>query len=427
MFARARGSSLLNGSPASCQGPLLSVLSHLPPLALLTFLLLATPAAAVIAAEVPRAPVIVDSAEGKLLLTPIANDLANPFAMAFRRNGDVLVTERYAGQLRLVRGGKLLPQPVAGLPAVYGEIFRAGLMSVAVHPEDDSLVYLTYTKAIEVDGEPEHTVALLRGRLQEMSLVDSQEIFVAKGLDRGIAAAKLLFAPDGKLMMSIGGAYVYAGYGDYAQDPGVHYGKLLRLEDDGRPAADNPFIDSGEFLPEVYSVGHRNQIGLAWHPDTGALWASENGPQGGDEVNIIEPGANYGWPTVSFSRQYRGDWVAGHHDDSLYRRPEVIWWPSIAPAGMTFYDGERIEKWQGNLLVGSLIEGRIPGTGHLERLVFNNRGEEIRRESLLQQFKARISDVQQGPDGHLYLLMDEQDGALLRLEALPEDQAKQHN
>ncbi len=415
MIAHARDYSLLNGKAASCLSLLLLVQ---------TACLLTLPSSAVFAADVPREPVLVDSAEGKLQLTPIANDLANPFAMAFRRNGDVLVTERYAGQLRVIRNGKLLAQPVAGLPPVYGEIFRAGLMSVALHPDDDSLVYLTYTKAIEVDGEPEHTVALLRGRLQEMTLVDSQEIFVAKGLDRGIAAAKLLFAPDGKLMMSVGGAYVYAGYGDYAQDPGVHYGKLLRLEDDGRPATDNPFVASGEYLPEVYSVGHRNQIGLAWHPQSGALWASENGPQGGDEINIIEPGGNYGWPAVSFSRQYRGDWVAGHHDNEAYRRPEVIWWPSIAPAGMTFYTGDRIEKWQGNLLVGSLIEGRIPGTGHLERLVFNSRGEEIRRESLLQQFKARISDVQLGPDGHLYVLMDEEQGALLRLEALPEDAAQ---
>ncbi len=387
-------------------------------LSILSFAFLSSP---LLAADIPRAPVVLESAEVKLQIIPVANDLANPFAMAFRDNGDILVTERYAGRLRVIRDGSMVAQAVSGLPQVYGEIFRAGLMSVAVHPDDDSLVYLTYTKAIEVDGEAEHTVALMRGRLHEMALLDTQEIFVAKGLDRGIAAAKLLFSPDGKLMMSLGGAYVYLGYGDYAQDPAVHYGKLLRLEDDGRPVADNPFVKSGEFLPEVYSVGHRNQIGLAWHPVTGALWASENGPQGGDEINIIQAGGNYGWPLVSFSRQYRGDWVASSHDNSAFLRPEVIWWPSIAPAGMTFYTSDKIPQWQGNLLVGSLVEGRIPGTGHLERLVFNSRGEEIRRESLLREFKARVSDVQIGPDGYLYVLLDEEDGALLQLQPLRAD------
>lgn len=374
-----------------------------------------------LAAEIPQTPIEISSADApRLLLTPVANGLANPFAMAFRANGDILITERYRGQLRIVRNNRLLPQAVSGLPAVYGEVFRAGLMSVTVHPEDDSIIYLTYTKPIEVDAEPEQTVALLRGRLQEFELVDVEEIFVAEGLDRGIAASKLLFTADNRLMMSIGGAYVYVGYGDYAQDPSVHYGKLLRLEDDGRPAADNPFVDTGEFLPEVYSVGHRNQIGLAFHPLTGALWATENGPQGGDEINIISKGGNYGWPLVSMSRQYRGDWVSDERDSERFIGPEVIWWPSIAPSGMSFYTGNRIPEWQGNLLVGSMVEGRIPGTGHLERLVFNSRGQEIRRESLLRELGARITDVQQSPDGYIYVLLDEEDGALLRLESLPE-------
>jgi len=374
-----------------------------------------------LAAEIPQTPIEISSADApRLLLTPVANGLANPFAMAFRANGDILITERYRGQLRIVRNNRLLPQAVSGLPAVYGEVFRAGLMSVTVHPEDDSIIYLTYTKPIEVDAEPEQTVALLRGRLQEFELVDVEEIFVAEGLDRGIAASKLLFTADNRLMMSIGGAYVYVGYGDYAQDPSVHYGKLLRLEDDGRPAADNPFVDTGEFLPEVYSVGHRNQIGLAFHPLTGALWATENGPQGGDEINIISKGGNYGWPLVSMSRQYRGDWVSDERDSERFIGPEVIWWPSVAPSGMSFYTGNRIPEWQGNLLVGSMVEGRIPGTGHLERLVFNSRGQEIRRESLLRELGARITDVQQSPDGYIYVLLDEEDGALLRLESLPE-------
>ncbi len=367
--------------------------------------------------RIPQRPIAVSSfAIPDLRLVPVATNLASPFDFAFRDNGDILITERYSGKLRVVRDGQLLARDIPGVPPVYAEVFRAGLMSVALHPEDDSLVYLTYTKPLQVNGEPEQTVALVRARLREDRLEELQEIFVAQGLDRGIAAAKLLFADDGTLFMSVGGAYVYAGYGDYAQDPAVHYGKLLRLNDDGSPAAGNPFIESGDYLPEVYSLGHRNQIGLDFHPVTGALWAAENGPQGGDEVNIIDAGANYGWPLVSYSRQYRGDWVSDTQQQAEFRSPEIIWWPSIAPSGMAFYDGEAFPQWQGNLFVGSMMEGRVPGTGHLQRIEFNSRGQEVRRESLLRELAARISAVKQGPDGYLYLLVDEEQGALLRLE-----------
>ncbi len=370
----------------------------------------------------PTQPFTVQTHEiDQVLVTPLATGLANPFDMAFRGNGDILITERYTGKLRVVRDGRLLRDDLAGLPEVYSDVFRAGLMAVAVHPDDDSIVYLTYTKPIIVDGEPEQTVALLRARIVEDTLTQVEEIFSAKGLDRGIAASQLLFTPEGKLLMSIGGAYVYAGYGDYAQDPAVHFGKLLRLNDDGSVPEDNPFLTGGEYLPEVYSVGHRNIIGLSYHPETGELWATENGPQGGDEANIIVPGANYGWPIVSHSRQYRGDRVSDRPWDPRFEDPEVIWWPSIAPASMIFYSGDKLPQWQGNMLVGSMMEGRIPGTGHLERVVFNSRGQEIRRESLLQSLHSRVTGVAQGPDGYLYILLDEENGALLQLEAVTRD------
>lgn len=346
----------------------------------------------------------------------VATGLANPFALAFRDNGDILITERYSGKLRLIRDGKLLESDIEGVPPVYSEVFRAGLMGIALHPEDDRIVYLSYTKAIVHEGEPEQTIALVRGRLAEDRLTDVQEIFVAEGLDRGIAASALLFIPDNKLLMSIGGAYVFAGIGEYAQDPSIHYGKLLRLNDDGTAPDDNPFVATGEFLPEVYSVGHRNQLGLTLHPETGDIWASENGPQGGDEVNIILAGANYGWPIASYSRQYRGAWVSATPWLAEYEAPMIVWWPSIAPSGLTFYSGDKFPEWQGNLFVGSMQEGRIPGTGHVERIVFNSRGEEIRREALLTEFKRRVTSVKQGPDGYLYVLIDEEDGALLRIE-----------
>lgn len=356
-------------------------------------------------------------------VVPVATGLANPFSFAFRNNGDILVTERYSGKLRLIRAGVLQDTDISGVPAVYSGVFRAGLMSIALHPDDDSLVYLSFTKPLppaaqpeQAEPEPEQTVALVRGRLQDNSLTDVQEIFAAKGLDTAIAASALLFTPDNKLFMSVGGSYVFAGTGEYAQDPLVHYGKLLRLNDDGTPVADNPFVTNGEYLPEVYSVGHRNQLGLALHPETGALWASENGPQGGDEVNIIKPGANYGWPLVSFSRQYRGDWVSDATQRDGFENPEIIWWPSIATSAIMFYTGDQFPEWQGNLFVGSMVTGRIPGTGHLERVVFNSRGEEVRRESLLRELGQRLRDVQQGPDGFIYVLMDEENGSLLRIE-----------
>jgi glucose/arabinose dehydrogenase len=365
----------------------------------------------------PTDPFIINTFEvDRVKVVPIVTGLANPWGMAFRQNGDILITERYTGKLRVIREGKLLAEDVSGVPEVYSDVFRAGLMAVAVHPDDDQIVYLTYTKAVIYEGEPSQSVALTRARLVEDRLTDVEEIFVAKGVDSAIAASALLFAADKKLLMSVGGAYVFTATGEYAQDPEVHYGKLLRLNDDGSAADDNPYFSSGEYLPEVYSLGHRNQLGLAVHPETGDLWASENGPQGGDEANIIQPGANYGWPLVSFSRQYRGDWVSPTPWLAEFKSPTVMWWPSIAPAGITFYDGEHFPKWQGNLFVASLLEGRIPHTGHLERIVFNSRGEEIRREGLLRNLRHRIRDVQQGPDGYLYVLTDEVDGMLLRLE-----------
>jgi len=362
-------------------------------------------------------PTLLPSYEvGQIKLVPIATGLANPWAMAFRDNGDVLITERYTGKLRVIRDGKLVDRDIPGVPEVYSAVFRAGLMAVAVHPDDDQIVYMTFTKGIMHEGEPNQAVSLVRGRLVEDNLEDVEEIFVAKGVDSGIAASALMFAPDGKLLMTVGGSYVFLGTGEYAQDPSVHYGKLLRLNDDGTAPSDNPFVESGEYLPEVYSVGHRNQLGMTLHPETGQLWASENGPQGGDEANIIEPGKNYGWPLASYSRNYRGDWVSQTPWREEFESPAVVWWPSIAPSALTFYSGEHFPKWQGNLFVGSMMEGRIPGTGHLQRIVFNSRGQEIRRESMLTELKHRVRDVRQGPDGYLYVLTDEEDGALLRIE-----------
>ena len=348
-------------------------------------------------------------------VVPIVSGLSHPWGMAFRSNGDILVTER-EGRLRVIRNGQLLERDIPGVPEVFASRDRAGLLDIALHPDDDRVVFLTYTKSIEHEGEPALTVALARGLLEGDALTEVTDIFVAEGLDDGIAASRLLFHPDGTLFMSVGGSYVFAQTGEYAQDPGTHFGKLLRLNDDGTPANGNPFVGNTDYLPEIYSMGHRNQLGLSFHPETGDLWASENGPQGGDEVNIIKSGRNYGWPIASYSREYNGNRVSDTPWLAAFEEPEVVWWPSIAPSGMAFYTGGRFSAWQGSLFVGSLLVGRMSHTGHLERVVFNARGEEVGREWLLTELKQRIRDVRQGPDGYLYVLTEEDDAVLLRLE-----------
>jgi glucose/arabinose dehydrogenase len=201
-----------------------------------------------------------------------------------------------------------------------------------------------------------------------------------------------------------------------AQDPNDHAGKLLRLRDDGSVPADNPFVGRAGHKPEIYSIGHRNQLALAVNPETGAIWAGEQGPNGGDEINVIQAGRNYGWPVVSYGREYMGPRVSERPWQDGMEQPLVFWVPSIALSGMTFYTGDRFPSWKRNLFVGALRVGEVPRTGHLERIVFNEKWEEIRRESLLTELKQRIRDVRQGPDGLLYVLTEENEAALLRIE-----------
>ena len=365
----------------------------------------------------PDHPVVLYTAEQpRIRVIPIVNGLEHPWGMAFRSNGDILVTERDRGALRIIRNGQLLERDTPGVPEVFTGVRLAGLMDVAVHPEDDTLVYLTYSKEEERDGRRGATVALARGRLNSGALTEVRDIFESDGWGGGIAAARMRWGSDGKLYMSVGGAFQFAETGQYAQDPSTHFGKLLRLNPDGTAPDDNPFVNESDYLPEIYSMGHRNQLGLAFHPETEELWATENGPQGGDEANIIKPGANYGWPLASYSRQYSGvpssetPWLAE------FEGPAIIWWPSIAPSGLTFYTGEHFPAWKGNLFVGSMTLGRMQHTGHLERIVFNRRGQEIRRESILTELKQRVRDVKQGPDGYLYVLTEEDNAVLLRIE-----------
>ena len=347
----------------------------------------------------PEDPVVYDTAQRqRIRVSVVAAGLTYPWGFAFLPDGSVLVTERL-GELRRVRDGVLDPAPIAGVPEVSLAGQLEGLMDVAVHPDfaQNRLVYLTYSKPTATGS----TVALARGRFEGAALSEVRDVFVADAEMNG-GASRLTFAPDGTLYMTVGGAF--GGRRPLAQDPASHVGKVLRLRDDGTAPDDNPFIGQDGAQPEVFSLGHRNPMGIAIHPGTGAVWASEHAPMGGDEVNLILPGRNYGWPVVSYSREYYGPRVAERPWQENMEQPEIVWIPSIAPSGLVFYSGDRFPAWRGDLFAGSLMTGRIDRTGHLERIELNRQGMEERREWLLADLRQRIRDVDQGPDGLLYVL-----------------------
>ena len=357
-------------------------------------------------------PWVFDTAEQhKIRVSVVTRDLVQPWAIAFLPDGGMLVTER-PGRLRVVRDGVLDPQAISGVPEVRTD-GNGGLMDVALHPNfsENGLVYLTYTKPVENDwGAPSLAVS----RLEAGALIDVRDLVVTEAYEGNSGLnGRVVFGRDGKIYMSTGGRV-----GNAAQDPMSLRGKVLRLEDDGSVPLDNPFVNRG-YRPEIYTLGHRNTLGLMLHPETGELWQHENGPNGGDEVNIIVPGRNYGWPEGSFGRNYSGDRITEHPTREGIESPLLVWLPAIAAAGMAVYSGDQFPAWKGNLFVGSLRTGGIPGTGHLQRIVFNERTEELRRESMLTELRQRIREVREGPDGLLYLLTAEDDGALLCIEPAP--------
>jgi aldose sugar dehydrogenase len=355
----------------------------------------------------PDKPVEFQTAEGQdIQVVVVAKGLAHPWSLAFLPDGTMLVTER-AGRLRAVRNGVLDPQPIAGAPTVRA-VGLAGLMDVALHPKfsENHFIYLTYTKPLNND---QGTVALARGVWTGTELRDVRDVFVGAGGSGG--ASRIAFGQDGTLYMTAGG-----GQGNGAQDPNSHAGKVLRLRDDGTVPSDNPFVGRQGYKPEVFSLGHRNSLGLAVHPGSGEVWENENGPNGGDEINIIRSGRNYGWPIVSYGRTYPGPWQSEQFWQKGFEQPVVFWAPSIAVSGMMFYTGDRLPKWKGDVFVGGMRTGEVPGTGHLERILFNENMEELRRESLLVPLRQRIRDVRQGPDELIYLLTDADEGAVLRIE-----------
>ena len=402
----------------------------------------------------PEAPVRYETAEGQNIRVSVyARGFQNPWSMAFVSADTILVAER-GGAIRVVRNGVVDPQPVQGGPVAIG----AGLSGtdLALHPdfERNRLVYISYTKQLEPaapaagrgaapaagrgaapaaaqgaapaaaqgaappaagqgaagagrggrgGGQPRTTVAVARAVWDGKRFTDTKDIFVGEGGSGG----PIVFGGDGML-------YVAHGGGD-TQSPKTLGGKILRLTDEGKVPADNPFVGRTDARPEIFTMGHRTFLRMAKHPITGAIWQIENGPNGGDEVNILAPGANYGWPLISLGRTYGGPWQ-GPFTKEGFRDPIIYWMPAIAVSSIEFYTGDQLPKWKGDVFVSGMRYGEIPGTGRLDRILINKNLEELRRETLIGDLRRRIRAVKQGRDGFLYLLTDEAEGVMLKIE-----------
>jgi glucose/arabinose dehydrogenase len=383
--------------------------------------------AAAAIAQQPAAPPAPDSAQvldvqgGKIRVVPLAGGLYHPWSLAFPDARTILVTERN-GRLRMIRDGKLAPEPLWTAPSASGDTGDA-LHFLVLHPKfaQNQMVYVSYPKR---DGE-RITLAVARGRLSGAKLTDVQEIFVADAWETGgNLAGRIFFGADGMLYVTVGDRdrICCTGTEDNslrmkAQKLDNHVGKTLRLREDGTVPPDNPFVGKAGARPEIFTYGHRNGYGLAVNPETGELWQAEIGPMGGDEVNILLPGHNYGWPLVSTGRNYTGTLVS---DEPWARpgmdNPRFFWVPSISPSSILFYTGDKFPKWKNNLFVGSLTQAV------LVRISFHQRSQAEPRESLLGPLHQRIREVQQGPDGYLYVATErssggkEADGTVMRIE-----------
>jgi glucose/arabinose dehydrogenase len=347
---------------------------------------------------------VFDSERQRFRVVTLVRGLDYPWGLAFLPGGDMLITER-PGRLRRVDGKTLQPRTVRGLPAITA-VGQGGLLDVALHPDFDSnqLVYLSFTGADD-DGLG---TEVARGRLAGDALEDVEVIFRALPKSHGGRhfGSRLLFDAGGYLLITLG----ERGDRPRAQDIGDHAGSVIRINDDGSVPADNPFVKAAGARPEIYTYGNRNVQGIALDPGSDRVWAHEHGPQGGDEVNILASGRNYGWPVITYGRNYvTGTKIGeGTHKEGM-QQPVHYWTPSIAPSGMTLYTGNKFPAWYGNLFVGAL-KYRL-----LVRLEVRNK-KIIHEERMLEGVLGRIRDVRTGPDGYIYLLTDDGDGVLARLE-----------
>ncbi len=343
--------------------------------------------------------------QATLEVVAVADNLEHPWGMAFLPDGALLVTER-PGRLRLISAaGVLQPQPIAGVPEVVAR-GQGGLLDVALHPDfrTNRLLYLSYAGR----GPDGVNTEVVRARFDGRRLHDARVIFRALPKTGGSNhyGSRLLFDRDGYLFVTLGDRY---NYRDRAQSIEDHLGTIVRLHGDGGVPADNPFVDRPGAQPEIYSYGHRNVQGIALRPGTNTVWAHEHGPRGGDEVNILRPGANYGWPAITYGIDYSGFKISDLTEAPGMEQPVVYWDPSIAPSGMAFYSGTQFPQWQGDLFVGALAKR------HLRRLELQG-DKVVAQEVLLGELRERIRDVRSGPDGFLYLLTDSSNGKLWRLE-----------
>lgn len=367
-----------------------------------------------LAQPLPSGPFTYHTGEGQDIRVTVVARLAWPYGIAFLPNGDLLVTQG-TGELKRIPKGTTGLLDVPGGPQAITPLTAGvhGYMSMAVHPRfaENHFVYIVYTKPLP---ENRRTTAVARSRYVDGRLVDTTDIWVGDNISGGPAAVTM--TPDGKLWVGITG-----GNGKIAQDPTSLAGKVIRLNDDGTVPKDNPFVGKEGYRPEIYTLGHRTALGLAVNPVTRDVFMSEMGPNGGDEVNLLRPGRNYGWPIVSLGRAYPGPWQAEANEPTHhgFEPPMVYWTPSISVSGLTFYNGDALSKWKGDMFIGGVRYGEIPGTGRVDRVVLNEKMEEMRRETLLTDLHQRIRDVKQGPDGLLYVATDEEQGAILRIEPAP--------
>jgi glucose/arabinose dehydrogenase len=376
------------------------------------------PAAAGCAADEPAATAeafaVTQTALHDFRIDTVTDGLVHPFAMAFTPEGDLLVTER-PGRLRIIRDDVLLDEPVQGLPEI---LFignggmpqdgreQPGMRDVILHPDfaTNRLLYLSYTKP---GADSLGNIAVIRGRFENDRVTDVEEIFHAdafgNGSDRSSQwGGRLAFDHDGYLFITIGDRQ-WPSSGDLAAHPSQnlsnHNGTTVRLHDDGRIPDDNPFVGQDGIHPEIYTYGHRNAQGLAVHPETGDVWLNEHGPQGGDELNLVRPGLNYGWPVIGYGVNYRTGAAIheGTHREGM-EPPTHIWVPSIGVSGMLFYTGDAFPEWRGDMLVASL------GGRQLARLTLD--GQDVVAEETLIDGLNRMRDVRQGPDGYIYIAID---------------------
>ena len=393
-------------SGARSASPLQAMPARLQSIRLRTLLLGTLLAAALVAGPVAARDLIVRTEAGSVKLTEVASGLQNPWSLAFLPDGRMLVTER-PGQMRIVGSDGSVSAPIAGVPEVHAR-GQGGLLDVAVSPNfaDDKLIVFSYAEPTA--GGARTAVARARLDAEGLRLEDVRRIFAQNEDPSGNHhwGSRLVFARDGTLFITLGDRFHSR---DRAQALDSHIGKVVRINVDGSVPADNPLAGRSDARPEIWSWGHRNVQGAALHPQTGELWTHEHGPQGGDEINRTRAGLNYGWPDVTYGREYVTGRKIGEGEAREGVEPPVLQFtPSIAPSGMAFYTGDVFPQWKGNLFVGALKFQLVA------RLVLDG-DRVVHEERLFTELGRRIRDVRQGPDGHLWLL-DETEGRILRLD-----------